>query len=64
MRLLIAAIKMAKVGAEIVYSTCTLSIEENELVLDKILGKYPVEILEISLPIPSRPLLLNMMGNN
>lgn len=55
MRLLIAAIKMAKVGAEIVYSTCTLSIEENELVLDKILEKYPVELLEISLPIPSRP---------
>ena len=54
LRLLIAAIKMAKVGAEIVYSTCTLSIEENELVIDKILEKYPVELQEISLPIPSR----------
>ena len=53
-RLLIAAIKMAKVGAEIVYSTCTLSVEENELVLDKILEKYPVELMEINLPIPSR----------
>ncbi len=53
-RLLVAAIKMAKVGAEIVYSTCTLSIEENELVIDKILGKYPVELQEINLPIPSR----------
>jgi len=53
-RLLVAAIKMAKVGAEIVYSTCTLSIEENELVIDKILEKYPVELQEISLPIPSR----------
>ena len=54
LKLLIAAIKMAKVGAEIVYSTCTLSIEENELVIDKILEKYPVELMEISLPIPSR----------
>ena len=54
MRLLISAIKMAKVGAEIVYSTCTLSIEENELVIDKILEKYPVELLEIKLPVPSR----------
>ncbi len=54
MRLLISAIKMAKVGGEIVYSTCTLSVEENELVLDKILEKYPVELLEIDLPIPSR----------
>lgn len=50
-RLLIAAIKMAKVGAEIVYSTCTLSVEENELVIDKILEKYPVELLDIELPI-------------
>ena len=53
LRLLIAAIKMAKVGAEIVYSTCTLSMEENELVIDKILEKYPVELLEINLPIHS-----------
>ncbi len=54
LRLLIAAIKMAKVGGEIVYSTCTLSVEENELVIDKILEKYPVELLEIDLPVPSR----------
>lgn len=53
-RLLIAAIKMAKVGAEIVYSTCTLSVEENELVIDKILEKYPVELLDIELPVPVR----------
>lgn len=50
-RLLVSAIKMAKVGGEIVYSTCTLSVEENELVLDKILSKYPVEIEPISLPV-------------
>ena len=53
MKLLIAAIKMAKVGAEIVYSTCTLSIEENELVINKILEKYPVELIDINLPIYS-----------
>ncbi len=51
-RLLIAAIKMAKAGAEIVYSTCTLSIEENELVINKVLEKYPVELMEITLPVP------------
>lgn len=54
MRLLISAIKMAEVGAEIVYSTCTLSIEENELVIDKILEKYPVELMNIELPVPYR----------
>ena len=62
LRLLIAAIKMAKVGAEIVYSTCTLSIEENELVIDKILEKYPVELLEINLPIYSHQAFTEYQG--
>ncbi len=52
-RLLIAAIKMLKVGGEVVYSTCTLTIEENELVLNTILNKYPVEAVEINLPVNS-----------
>lgn len=50
-KLLVAAIKMAKTGGEIVYSTCTLSVEENELVIDTILKNYPVEILDINLPV-------------
>lgn len=62
LRLLIAAIKMAKVGAEIVYSTCTLSIEENEEVIEKILEKYPVEILDVNLQIPSRPAFTEFDG--
>jgi 16S rRNA (cytosine1407-C5)-methyltransferase len=53
-RLLVSAIKMLKVGGEIVYSTCTLAPEENELVIDKILNKYPVDILKIELPIQHR----------
>ncbi len=52
-RLLISGIKMAKVGGEIVYSTCTLTLEENELVVNTILKNYPVELMEISLPIKS-----------
>ncbi len=55
LRLLISAIKMAKVGGEIVYSTCTLTLEENELVVNTILRKYPVELVEIELPIKSQP---------
>lgn len=39
--LLISAVKAAKVGAEIVYSTCTLAPEENEMVLDTLLRSYP-----------------------
>ena len=53
LRLLIAAIKMCKVGGEIVYSTCTLTLEENEFIIDKVLKKYPVELEEIKLPIQS-----------
>lgn len=55
LKLLVSAIKMAKVGGEIVYSTCTLTPEENESVINKVLNKYPVELEEIDLPIPSRP---------
>lgn len=53
LKLLIAALKMCKVGGEIVYSTCTLSLEENEVVLQKLLQKYPVELLDFELPIES-----------
>lgn len=53
-KLLLSAIKACKVGGEIVYSTCTLTLEENELVLDKILKKYPVEMIDIELPVPGR----------
>lgn len=53
LRLLIAAIKMVKVEGEIVYSTCTLTVEENELIINKVLEKYPVEIVDLELPVKS-----------
>lgn len=49
LKLLISAIKMAKVGAEIVYSTCTLTVEENEYIINKVISKYPVELIEFDL---------------
>ncbi len=55
LRLLISAVKMCKVGGEIVYSTCTLTLEENEFVINKVLKKYPVELVEIELPVKSTP---------
>jgi 16S rRNA (cytosine1407-C5)-methyltransferase len=55
LRLLIAAIKMVKEGGEIVYSTCTLTVEENELIINKVLEKYPVEIIPLELPVQSHP---------
>jgi len=53
-RLLVAAVKMLKTRGELVYSTCTLTPEENELVIDKLLRKYPVEVIDIDLPVKYR----------
>ncbi len=51
LRLLISAIKMLKIDGEAVYSTCTLTTEENELIIDKVLEKYPLELIDIELPL-------------
>ena len=50
-KLLISAIKMLKVGGELVYSTCTLTPEENELIIDKILKNYPVDVEPVDMPL-------------
>lgn len=46
-QLLASAIKSIKPGGVIVYSTCTLTVEENEMLIDSILKNLPVEIMEI-----------------
>lgn len=61
-RLLVSALKMLKPGGEMIYSTCTLTVEENELNLNKLLKKYPVKIEEIKLPVKSHPALTNYNG--
>jgi len=63
LRLLIAAVKMLKVGGEVVYSTCTLTLEENEQIINKVLNKYPVEVEEIALPLTSREGFTSIEGN-
>jgi 16S rRNA (cytosine1407-C5)-methyltransferase len=63
LRLLIAAIKMVKTGGVVVYSTCTLTPEENEFIIDKVLKKYPVELEEIELPIKSHEGFTSYNGN-
>lgn len=52
-KLLVSAVKMCKAGGEIVYSTCTLTNEENEQVINKIISKYPVKIVNINIPVDS-----------
>ena len=50
-KLLVSAIKMLKVGGELVYSTCTLTPEENELVINKLLKKYPIDVEPVNIPL-------------
>lgn len=54
-KLVMAALKMVKVGGEVIYSTCTMSVEENEMVISKILDKLPVELVDIELPVKNHP---------
>lgn len=61
-RLLLSAFKMAKVGGEIVYSTCTLSVEENEFVIDKLLKKFPIKLLPVTLPVFSHNAFTKFQG--
>ncbi len=48
--MLLSAIKALKPGGILVYSTCTLSPEENEEVIDQAVQQLPVRILDIELP--------------
>jgi len=62
-RLLVAAVKMLKKGGEVVYSTCTLTAEENELVINKLLDKYPLDVLPIEIPMKSHKGFTEYHGN-
>ena len=55
--LLVSAIKAAKVGGVIVYSTCSMTIEENEQLLNNIIKKYPVQLE--SIPVCENPSIRN-----
>jgi 16S rRNA (cytosine1407-C5)-methyltransferase len=63
--LLRSAVTMTKPGGVIVYSTCTLSPEENEGVIDWLLEKEPgaVQVVPIDFPLPNaRPGLSEWQG--
>ena len=57
LRLLESALRAAKPGGQIVYSTCTLAPQEDELVLAALLERFPrqvrIEDVSARLPVPS-----------
>jgi len=61
-KLLVSALRMLKEGGELVYSTCTMTVEENEAVIDKLIKKYPFEILPVELPLKSIDALTQFRG--
>lgn len=54
MRLAYSALRLLKVGGEMIYSTCTLSPEENENVVDYLIKNFNIEIEKIDLPLKTR----------
>ena len=53
-RLAVEALRILKVGGEMIYSTCTLSPEEDEEVVNFLKKNFDIEIEEISLPLKMR----------
>jgi len=65
-RLLESAFRALKVGGEVVYSTCTLTPEENEGVLEQLLQRFAgaVEIIDLSKRLPKPAPALASVGNH
>jgi 16S rRNA (cytosine1407-C5)-methyltransferase len=67
LRLLESALRAAKPGGQVVYSTCTLSPQENELVLAVLMQHFPthfrIEDVSSHLPVPA-PALTKIPGEN
>jgi 16S rRNA (cytosine1407-C5)-methyltransferase len=62
-RLIDSAVKALRPGGELCYSTCTLSAEENEEVIEYVLKKFPVELQTINIPVlTTRPGLTEFNG--
>ena len=47
LRMFISAFKALKIGGEIVYSTCSIAPEENEMIVQYMLDHYPLDIMPV-----------------
>lgn len=57
------ALKILEVGGEMIYSTCTLSPEEDEGVVDFLKKNFDIEIEKINLPLKTREGILEWEGD-
>ena len=67
LRLLESALRAAKPGGQVVYSTCTLAPQEDELVLANLLERFPrqVQIVDVSTRLPLQvPALTALEGRD
>ena len=53
-RLAEAALKILKVGGTMIYSTCTLAPEEDEMIVDHLIKNFDIEVEKIILPLKFR----------
>ncbi len=53
-KLALSALKILKINGEMIYSTCTLSPEENEETIDLLIKNFDIEVKEIKLPLKTR----------
>jgi tRNA (cytosine49-C5)-methyltransferase len=53
-RLAEAALGILKVGGTMIYSTCTLAPEENEMIVDYLVKNFDIEVEKINLPLKFR----------
>jgi len=53
-QLAIAAFKLLKVGGEMIYSTCTLAPEEDEMIVNHLIENFDLELEQIKLPLKFR----------
>ena len=53
-QLAVAALKILKVEGEMIYSTCTLAPEEDEMIVDYLIKNFDIEVEQIKLPLKFR----------
>ena len=65
-QLLVSAFKALKQGGELVYSTCSIAPEENEVIVQHLMENYPIKVEEIPLKklISCNDGLINYDGQN